>query len=260
MGLGPIQQSQLQLSHPGVEIGIILALAHLLGHVCADLGDPGIIGMGLVGHQQVQLGVFLHFHAQLIQSLDGGVAGKEVLGTGAEGDDLETGEANQGAGNGLEVGNHGGDILRGAHGIGGDIGLEMAHAQVVGAVEHAAVGVAAAVDEVLAAFLSGSHIHDGAVKPLGDERFRRLGTEVAQEHHQGIAARALYFVHGFEHILLIFHRGFAFVQIQSLALAGGHDGSPAALGERNDEAVPGHRNDAQLDFRNVGQHDERTSF
>ena len=41
--------------------------------------------MGLVGHQQVQLGVLLNLHADLIQPLDGCVTGEEVLGPRAEG-------------------------------------------------------------------------------------------------------------------------------------------------------------------------------
>ena len=45
--------------------------------------------MGLVGNEQIQLGVLLDLDAQLVQTLDGRVAGKEVLRTRAEGDDLQ---------------------------------------------------------------------------------------------------------------------------------------------------------------------------
>ena len=54
--------------------------------------------------------------------------------------------------------------------------------------------IAATVVQIAVALSSG-HVHHRAVKPVRDQRLRGLGTEVAQEHHQGIAARALYFVH-----------------------------------------------------------------
>ena len=256
--LRPVQQGDLQLGHALVHLGVVAALAHLLGHVGADLGDAGVVLVGLVGHQQIQLGVLLDLHADLIQALDGGVAGKEVLGTGAEGDDLQLGQADEGAGDGHIVLDHGGDVLGGAHGVLGDVGLQVAHAQVVGAVEHAAVGVAPAVDQVLAGLLGGGGVHDGAVKLLGDEGLGGLGAEVAQEHHQGVAAGGLHLVHGLEHVLLVLHGGLALVDVHALGLAGGHHRGAAALRQGDDEAVPGHRDDAQLYSGNVGQHNVLT--
>ena len=64
VGFGPIQQGQFELGHAGQQVGVILALAHLGGHVGADLGDAGVVGVLFISHQQVQLGVFFHFHAQ----------------------------------------------------------------------------------------------------------------------------------------------------------------------------------------------------
>ena len=50
------------------------------------------LGFSLVirnkGHKQVELRVFLYLHTELIESLDGCVAGEEVLRTRAEGNDL----------------------------------------------------------------------------------------------------------------------------------------------------------------------------
>ena len=83
--------------------------------------------MGLVGHQQVQLGIFFDLHTDLVQALDRGVAGEEVLGPGAEGDDFQLAQANQRAGDGLELADHLGDILGGAHGVLGDKSFQMAH-------------------------------------------------------------------------------------------------------------------------------------
>ena len=164
VGLRPVQQRQFELGHPLQQVWIGV-LPHLRLHVRHHAGDTGVPGMGLVRHQQVQLGVFLHFHAQLIKALDGGVAGKEVLGPGAEGDDLQILHADDGPGDGHKLPDHVGALLRSPHGIGGDIGLQVAHAQIIGAVEHAAVGVAPAVDQVAVALGSGN-VHGGAVKLL----------------------------------------------------------------------------------------------
>ena len=253
--LGPIQQSQLKLSHPLQQVGVG-ALAHLLLHVGHHLGDALVPGMGLVGHQQIQLGVLLHFHTQLVEALDGGVAGEEVLGTGAEGDDLQVLHADDGPSNGDKLPDHVGALLGGAHGVLRQVGLQVAHTQVIGAVEHAAVGVAAAVDQI-AVPLSGSHIHGGAVKLLAQDGLGGLGTEVAQEDHQGVDTVGLHVVQGLQSVGLVLHGDGALIQ----ALAVGGDDILAALGGQGDgEAVAGHSNDAQLDLRNIGKHDNQTSL
>ena len=178
-----------------------------------------------VAHQQVQLGVLLHLHAQLVQPLDGGVAGEEVLGPGAEGDDFQALHTDDCPCDGHEVRDHSGDILGRSHGILRDVGAEVPHPQVVGAVEHPAVGVAPAVDEV-AVPLGGGHVHTGAVEVPGDEGFRGFRAEIAQEHHQGVAALLLHVGHGLQHILLAFHGDRALVQLAGI---GGLDGGAAAL-------------------------------
>src|SRR5699024_261526 len=105
VGLGPVQQRQLKLRHAGQQVGVVAALAHLGGHVGADVGDAGVVGVLLVSHQQVQLAVLLDLDAQLVQPLDGGVAGKKVLRAGAEGDDLKPLKAQDGTGDGNKLGN-----------------------------------------------------------------------------------------------------------------------------------------------------------
>ena len=240
--LGPVQQSQLKLRHPGQQVGVVFALAHLGGHVGADLRDAGVVGMLAVGHQQVQLGVLLHFHAQLIQALDGGVAGEEVLGTGTKGDDLQPAHAQNGPGHGYELGHLVRQLLGGAHRILGDVSLQVAHAQIVGAVEHTAVGVAAAVDHVAVA-LSGRHEH---AQGLGG-----LGAEVAQEHGEGVASGGPQIGHRLLHVVLVLHGNRALVEIQALGLAGGGDVLAALGGQCHREAVAAHRHDAQAYLRNV---------
>ena len=247
MFLRPVEKRQLKLRHALEQIREVAALAHLGGHVGAHLGDALIARVGLVAHQQVQLGVFLDLHAQLIQALDGGVAGEEVLGTGAEGDDLEVLHADDGAGDGVELLDHSADVPGGADGVLGDIAPEMAHAEVIRAVEHTAVGVAAAIDKVSVP-LGGGHEHAGAVKVFGDEGLGRLGAEVAEEDDQGVAARGLHVFDRFEHVLLVFHRDGTFIDI---AAAGFDDGLAPGDRQADGEAVAGDGNDAELDFGDV---------
>ena len=176
--LRPVQQGQLKLGHALQHVGVVLALAHFLGHVGAHIRDAGIFRVLLVGDQQVQLGVLFNLHAQVVQALDGGVAGEEVLGPGAKGDDLQVLNADDGPGNGHKFRHLVRQLLGGAHGILGDVAGKAPQPQVVGAVEHAAVGVAPAVDQVAVA-LGGSHKHAGVVKVLGDEGFGGFGAKVA---------------------------------------------------------------------------------
>ena len=53
--LHPVQKRQLKLGHPGGQLGIVFALAHLGGHVSTHIGDTGVVLVGLVSHQQVRL-------------------------------------------------------------------------------------------------------------------------------------------------------------------------------------------------------------
>ena len=94
----------------------------------------------------------------------------------------------------------------------------MPHTQIVGAVQHTAVGVAAAVDQV-AITLGSSNAHGGTVEFLDQQRLRGFGAEVAQEHHQGVDAVGLS-SRGSQGVLLILHGDGALVD--SLAV-GGHN-------------------------------------
>ena len=246
----PVQQRQLKLCHAGQQVGVIPALPHLGGHIGADGGNAGVIGVFFIGNQQIQLGVFLHLHAQLIQALDGGVAGKEVLRAGAKGDDLEIFHTDDGAGNGNELRHLVGQLLGGTHGVFRNIALEVAHPQIVGAVEHPAVGVAPAVDHVAVA-LGGGHKHTGAVKVFGDEGLRRFGAEVAQKNRQRIAAGGTGIRNGIQHILFVFHGDRAFVHRQAPFGTQCRDGLPSVNGQRDGETIAGNRDDAQFDLGNV---------
>ena len=252
VGLGPVKKRELELRHAGEQVGIVAALPHLGGHVGADVGDARVALVLAVGDEKVELGVLLDLDAQLVEALDRCVAGKEVLRARAEGDDLEVADADDGAGHGHEVGHHLGDVGGGAHGITGYVSLHMAHAQVVAAVEHAAVGVAAAVDHVAVA-LGRGHVHDGAVEALGDEGLGRLGPEVAEKDREGVDARGLGLGEGDLHVGLGLDGLLDLDDVKPGRGARGHDGLAAAHGELDREAVARDRDDAQLDLRDVAR-------
>ena len=63
VALSPVEQRQLKLRHALEHIGVISALAHFILHILADGGNARIARMGLVGNEQIQLGVLLDLHA-----------------------------------------------------------------------------------------------------------------------------------------------------------------------------------------------------
>ena len=251
MSLGPVKKGELKLCHSGQKVGVVVAgETQLGGHILADGGDAFVVFVVLVADEKVKLGVLFDLNTQLVKTLDGGVAGEKVLGSGAESDDLEAGNAEQSPGNGDELCDHGGDILGGANGVLGDVGLDAAHAQVVRAVQHAAVGIASAVDKVTVA-LGGGNKHAGTFKILGDKCLGSFGAEVTQENDKRVATGSLDVGHGGEHILFVFNGDGAFVK---LAGVGVYDGLAAADGKVNGETVAGDRDNAGLYLGNIAEH------
>ena len=174
--------------------------------------------MLLVADQQIQLAVFLDFNAQLIESLNGRVAGKEVLRARSEGDNLQILHADDCTSHRNKVGDHLGNVISRAHGILRNIAVQVPHAQVIGAVQHATVSIATAVDHVAVA-LGGSNKHAGTVKVLGNQGFGGFGTEVAQENDSSIALGGLQLCYSLQHVLFVFHRGLDFHHVKLLLTA-----------------------------------------
>jgi L-fucose isomerase-like protein len=77
-------------------------------------------------------------------------------------------------------------IMARTHRVLGNIRLHATQVQIIGRIEHTAVGVAAAVQQAVAALLRRCAKHHRAVKLLGQSGLCRLRTEVAQEDHQGV--------------------------------------------------------------------------
>src|SRR5699024_7277907 len=111
--------------------------------------------------------------------------------TGTKGDDLQASQTDEGAGYGNEISDHVSNLVGSAHRILGDHSLELAQAQVIGAVQHTAISVATAIDKVVAVFLGSSHIHHRAGELLSNQSFGSLGAKVAQEDYQCITSGSL---------------------------------------------------------------------
>ena len=112
-----------------------------------------------------------------------------------------------------------------AHGVLGDIGPQVAHPQVVGAVQHTAESVATAVDQVAVALCRGDD-HGRAVELLDEQGFGGLGAKVAQEHHQGVDPVGADIGDGVGGVLLVLHGDGTL--IQPIAV-GGDDVLPTLL-------------------------------
>ena len=123
----------------------------------------------------------------------------------------------------------------------------MTHAQIVRAVQHAAVSVAAPVDHIAVA-LSGSNIHHGTMELLHQQGLGGLGTEVAQEHHQSVHAVGADISQRSQSVLLVLHGNGALINAFAVSC---NDVLPALGGQRDGEAVTRDSNDTQFYFRNV---------
>ncbi len=249
----PVHERQLILCHARQEIRIRIAAfgAELCRHVGDDVLDARVILVRTVGDEQIEFRVLLNLDTEVVERLDRGIAGKEVLRARAECDDLEVFEAEQRACDRLELRNHVGKLFCRADRVLGDECLEVAQAEVIGAVEHAAVSIATAVDEVLARLFGSGHIHDRAVEFACDQRFRRLRAEVSEEDDEGIAASVLGFFDRCQHVALVLDRLLHFVEVAVFLLVGRDDGLAAVLREGDDEAVAADRDDAAFEIRDV---------
>ena len=77
------------MCQPGQNLGLFVAGAQLLLHLFYLGGNSFIPFMFLKSFKEIQLGVLLDFHTQIIQLLYGRVAGKEIQRPGAERNDLQ---------------------------------------------------------------------------------------------------------------------------------------------------------------------------
>jgi hypothetical protein len=86
---------------------------------------------------EIELAVLHDLDPEIIQGLDRGVAGQEILRTRTEGEDLQALEPEADARDGHELADHRGDFVRDPHGIGWDVRTQAAQAQVIRAEQSA---------------------------------------------------------------------------------------------------------------------------
>ena len=219
MLLCPVEQCKFELCHAAAERRIVAAFAHFLCHILANSIDAWVVLVLLVSYEQVELRVLLYLYAEFIQALDRSVAGEEVLRTRTEGDNLQALETKDDASYGNELCHHLSHFLCCTYRILRDIALEVAHAEVVRAVEHTAISVATAIDHVAVAFCSCNK-HARTIEVLCDKGFWSLRTEVAKEYNESVAASLFHFSYSLEHVFLVFYCSLA---VKKLTLVSLHD-------------------------------------
>ena len=247
MLLSPVKKRKLELCHACAHLRIILAFAHLLSHVFAYSRDTGIVCMCLVSYKQVKFGVLFNFNAELIQSLDGSVAGEEVLRTRSESNNLKVLNTDDGASDRNEIADHLRDVISGTYRIFRNIALEVAHSEVIRAVQHAAVSIAAAVDHI-AVTLGSCYEHNRAVKVLRDQGLGSLGTEVSEEYYECVALCLVNIIYGLEHIKLVLNRYGTLIEV---TLVSSLDSSATLLGKNDRETVTAYGNNTEFYNRNI---------
>ena len=223
----PVKKREFKLRHTLVHLGIISSLAHFLCHFLADIGNSRVTRVRLVRHQQIQLRVFLNLNAELVQTFNRRVAREKVLRARAEGDNLQSGKSDERSRNRDKLAYHFCNIFGCSDRVGRDIRFQVAHTEIVRAVQHTAVSVAASADKVVARLLGCRRVHHRSVKILCNKRFGSLGTKVPQEHNQRVAARCFRLIDSLEHIDFVFNRGLALVNVNSDVLASCRDSRSA---------------------------------
>ena len=204
--------------------------------------------------KQVELGVFLDLHAEVVELLDRRVAGEEVHRTRTEGDDLQVFQPDDRARDGEEFVHEVGAVCRVAHGIFRNVRLHAAQLEIVACVEHAAERVAAVADKTVASFLSSSAEHDGTVEILSEHRLRDLRTEVAEVDAEGVAFVLFEVFDRFQHLDLALHDADGtFIDVRSpvLCLVRVDQSLTPVHREGFREAVARNGNHAELDSGDV---------
>ena len=86
--LDPVEQGEFVLCKLLKHLRLLVAVAELLRHIQGHCRDSLISRMLIKCLKQIELGIFLNLDTQLIELIDGCVAGKEVLRTRTEADEL----------------------------------------------------------------------------------------------------------------------------------------------------------------------------
>lgn len=121
----------------------------------------------------------------------------------------------------------------------------MTNSKIIRAIQHAAIRIAAAADEVAAA-LGSRDEHARTVEVFCNQGLRRLRAEIAKKDDKRIAGGRFDIGNGLEHISLIFDRDGAFIDA-----AGLDNICTAHFGQGARESVAGNGNDTEFYLRNI---------
>ena len=244
---GPVQKRQLILGHPFQQVRICVPLPKLGAHLLHDCWNSGIALMLTEGDKEIKFAVLLNLDSEIVEGLYRGIAGKEILRPRSECYDLQVSDAEYGPGNRDEVTDHRSTVPRVSDRILRNIGRNLSQAEIVGAVEHPAVGISPSPHEVVASLLGCGDIHRGAGEILCEYRLRRLRTEIAQIDHQRIAAGTLNLFQRLQGILLILDDCLRLEYVDPERPALLIHSAPSLLRNRDDETVTAHSHKTQLD-------------
>ena len=138
-----------------------------------------------------------------------------------------------------------------------NIGLNIAQFQVVAGIEHPAVCVAASVQQIVAAFLRGSHEHLWPVKMFCEQSLGYLRSKIAKVYAQRVASGLLDVLKRLHHMDLAFYdadRAFIDIRLAIFCLVCVCQRLPSIDREALWEAVSADSNDSYFDFRYVHHH------
>ena len=121
--------------------------------------------------------------------------------------------------------------------------------KIIARVEQSAVGIAAPLHQIVARLLGGGKEHHGSAEFLCQQRFGRLGTEIAEVDDQRIAVGSPQLGQRLPHIVLVFHAGWADVQRPAAGTVSRRDRLTTVRGKRFREAIAGNRDQTELDLR-----------
>ena len=219
--------------------------SHFLHHVV----DTRVALMLLEGFEQVELRVLFNLHTEVVKGTNGCIAGEEVVWTRTERDDLQVAQSDDGTCDGHEVVNQFGTFSCVADGIFGDVSLRLAEFQGVAGIQHAAVCIATAVDEVFLCLLGCSAEHGGTIEIVGEHGLRNFRSEIAKVHAERVASSFLDVLQCLLHVdfalydadgTLVDVVGTVFFYILS------NKSLTAIYGQRLRETVTAHRNDSDF--------------
>ncbi len=159
--------------------------------------------------------------------------------------------------------NHVSALGSGSHRILGDISADLAQAQVVAGIQHAAVRVSSAVGQIVLALLGSRAEHLRAVKMLREQCLRDLRAKVSKIDHKGVASRFPDVLKSLDHMdLALDDADRTFIDIIRAVLRGVRvdQSLPAVDRQRSREAVTADSHDTYLNLWDVCEHVEFLLF